>query len=36
LGSLFRLLSDRIEAQLADKGCDPHAVRVEIAAAGVE
>ena len=35
-GPLFRMLSDRIEALLADKGYDADAVRAQIAAAGVE
>ena len=35
-GPLFRMLTDRIEALLADKGYDADAIRAEIAAAGVE
>jgi transposase len=35
-GPLFRMLGDRIEALLADKGYDADAIRAEIAAAGVE
>jgi len=31
---LFRMLGDRIEALLADKGYDADAIRAEIAAAG--
>lgn len=34
-GPLFRMLGDRIEALLADKGYDADAIRVELAAAGV-
>lgn len=33
---LFRMLADRIEALLADKGYDADAIRTEIEAAGVE
>ena len=33
---LFRMLGDRIEALLADKGYDADAIRAELAAAGVE
>ena len=35
-GPLFRMLGDRIEALLADKGYDADAIRAELAAAGVE
>ena len=35
-GPLFRMLGDRIEALLADKGYDADAIRAEIAVAGVE
>lgn len=35
-GPLFQMLSDQIEALLADKGYDADAIRAEIAAAGVE
>jgi len=35
-GPLFRMLADRIEALLADKGYDADAIRAEIAAVGVE
>lgn len=34
--SLFRMMTDRIEAFLADRGYDADAIREEIAAAGVE
>ena len=33
---LFRMIEDRIEAFLADRGYDADAIRQEIAAAGVE
>lgn len=33
---LFRMIGDRIEAFLADRGYDADAIREEIAAAGVE
>jgi Transposase DDE domain. len=33
---LFRMMSDRIEAFLADRGYDTDAIREEIEAAGVE
>jgi transposase len=36
IGPLFRMLADRIEALLADKGYDAGAIRAEIEAAGVE
>ncbi len=35
-GPLFRMLDDRIEAPLADKGYDADAIRAELAAAKVE
>jgi transposase len=35
-GPLFRMLDDRIEALLADKGYDADAIRAELAAAKVE
>ncbi|WP_229839635.1 IS5 family transposase [Sphingomonas glacialis] len=35
-GPLVRMLGDRIEALLADKGYDADAIRAELAAAGVE
>lgn len=35
-GPLFRMLAERIEALLADKGYDADAIRAEIEAAGVE
>lgn len=35
-GPLFRMLGDRIEALLADKGYDADAIRAEIAAAGIQ
>ena len=35
-GPLFKMLADRIEALLADKGYDSDAVRAEISAADVE
>lgn len=35
-GPLFKMLADRIEALLADKGYDADAIREELAAAGVE
>jgi transposase len=35
-GPLFRMLEDRVEALLADKGYDADAIREEIEAAGVE
>lgn len=35
-GPLFRMIEDRIEAFLADRGYDADAIRQEIAAAGVD
>ncbi len=35
-GPLFRMLADRIEALLADKGYDADTIRAEIAEAGIE
>jgi transposase len=35
-GPLFRMITDRIEAFLADRGYDADAIREEIARAGVE
>jgi transposase len=35
-GPLFRMITDRIEAFLADRGYDADAIREEIEAAGVE
>ena len=35
-GPLFRMLGDRIEALLGDKGYDADAIRAELAAAGVQ
>jgi transposase len=35
-GPLFRMVADRIETLLGDKGYDADAIRAEIAAAGVE
>lgn len=35
-GPLFRMLADRIESLPVDKGYDAHAIRADIAAAGVE
>lgn len=35
-GPLFRMLGDRIEGLLADKGYDADAIRAELAVAGVE
>lgn len=35
-GPLFRMLGDRVEALLADKGYDADAIRAESATAGVE
>jgi transposase len=36
LAPLFRVITDQIEAFLADRGCDADAIREEIEAAGVE
>lgn len=35
-GPLFRMIADRVQALLADRGCDADAIRAEIAIAGTQ